>query len=110
MLHPQTGVGSGPQELGQYVISNMNPAERRECEEQLVRNYHNKIQKQVGNFAWEKCWSEYKIGGLERWLWFLVYFCGIEGMKDWAQYFHDQMKEFVHDHGIRPGDVTQPRP
>lgn len=107
------GLGSGPQELGQYILSNMKPSERRECEEQLVRNYHNKlIELGITGLSWNECWSEYKIGGLERWIWFLVYFCGQPGplMTKWAQFFHDQITEFVHDHGISPEDVTQPRP
>jgi len=108
-----TGLGSGPQDLGQYILSNMDPKERRECEEELIRNYYEKLVRLgVQNFSWEDCWSEYKIGGLERWLWFLVYFCAQEGpvMTKWAQFFHNQIKEFVHDHKIRPEDITQPRP
>lgn len=108
------GLGSGPQDLGQYIISNMDPSERRECEERLVRNYYQKLVRHLGvqNFSWEDCWSEYKIGGLERWLWFLVHFCAQDGpvMVKWAQFFHNQIKEFVHDHKILPEDVTQPRP
>mmetsp|Transcript_16121 Transcript_16121/g.20677 ORF Transcript_16121/g.20677 Transcript_16121/m.20677 type:complete len:447 (+) Transcript_16121:1-1341(+) len=107
------GLGSGPQDLGQYILSNMDPKERRECEEELIRNYYEKLVRLgVQNFSWEDCWSEYKIGGLERWLWFLVYFCAQEGpvMTKWAQFFHNQIKEFVHDHKIRPEDITQPRP
>lgn len=107
------GIGSGPQELGQYIISNMDTGDRRKYELQLIRNYFNKlVELNVKDFSWESCWNEYKIGGLERWLWFLVYFCGQNGqeMMKWAQYFHNQIKDFVHDHGIRPEDVTQPRP
>uniref|UniRef100_A0A7S4WHK3 Aminoglycoside phosphotransferase domain-containing protein n=1 Tax=Ditylum brightwellii TaxID=49249 RepID=A0A7S4WHK3_9STRA len=107
------GLGSGPQDLGQYILSNIDPQERRECEEQLIRNYYEKlVQLGVRDLSWEYCWSEYTIGGLERWLWFLVYFCSQEGsvMLKWAQFFHNQMKEFVHDHSIRSEHVTQPRP
>lgn len=107
------GLGSGPQDLGQYILSNMDPMERRECEKQLLQNYYQKlVSLGVTNFSWDECWLEYKIGGLERWLWFLVYFCGQEGdvMIKWTQFFHDQIREFVHDHKICPGDVTQPRP
>ena len=106
------GLGSGPQDLGQYILSNMDPSERRGCEERLVRNYYRKLVVELGikNLAWEECWTEYKIGGLERWLWFLVYFCAQPATKEWAQFFHNQIKEFVHDHGISPEDVTQPRP
>lgn len=112
-IHRLTGLGSGPQELGQYIISNMETSDRRKYEKQLVRNYYDKlVQLNVSEFAWEHCWNEYKIGGLERWLWFLVYFCGQHDpeMINWAQYFHDQINDFVHDHGIKPEDVTQPRP
>ncbi|KAL3922835.1 MAG: hypothetical protein SGILL_001990 [Bacillariaceae sp.] len=105
------GVGSGPQDLGQYVLSNMDPQERRDCEAEVIRNYHNEVVRLGVDLSWEECWKEYTIGGLERWLWFLVYFCGQSGpLLSWAQFFHDQVKEFVHDHGIKPEDVTQPRP
>lgn len=106
------GLGSGPQDLGQYILSNMDPSERRECEEQLIRNYYLKLVDELGvpNLSWEECWSEYKIGGLERWLWFLVYFCAQPAMTKWAQFFHNQIREFVHDHKISPEEITQPRP
>lgn len=107
------GIGSGPQDLGQYILSNMDPIERRGCGERLIRNYYEKlIQLGVKDLSWKDCWFEYKIGGLERWIWFLVYFCAQDGpvMAKWAQFFHNQIKEFVHDHGIRLSDVTQPRP
>jgi hypothetical protein len=108
------GIGSGPQDLGQYMISNMNRGERRDCEERLVRNYYNELVVELGisDLAWEDCWYEYKIGGLERWIWFLVYFCGQPGstMANWAQFFYKQIESFVHDHNISPEDVIQPRP
>jgi hypothetical protein len=107
-----TGLGSGPQDLGQYVLSNMDPTERRGCERSLVGNYYNElIRLGVQDLTWDDCWKEYTIGGVERWLWFLVYFCAQDGpLLDWAQFFHDQIKEFMHDHKIKPDDITQPRP
>ena len=97
--------------MGQYVISNMDPQERRDCEERLVRSYYDELcLLGVQNYSFEECWKEYIVGGLERWLWFLVYFLANEAMLDWAQFFHDQMAEFAHDHHIQPQDVTQPRP
>jgi hypothetical protein len=106
------GLGSGPQDLGQYVLSNMDPKERHDGEKVLIQNYyHELIKLGVQDFSWDECWKEYKIGGLERWLWFLVYFCAQEGpLLQWAQFFHDQIKAFVHDHQIQPKDVIQPRP
>lgn len=39
------GLGSGPQDLGQYVISNMNPVERKECEYELIQTYMEELKK-----------------------------------------------------------------
>ena len=105
------GLGSGPQDLGQYVLSNMEPAERRANERRLIEAYHEELcAAGVKDVGFDFCWQEYKVGGLERWLWFLVYFLGQEGFTDWAQFFHDQMASFMHDHGITADDVTQVRP
>ena len=106
------GIGSGPQDLGQYILSNMDPLERRMCEQSLIATYHSElIRLGVKDFSWEECWREYKIGGVERWLWFLVYFVGQEGaLLKWAQFFHDQIASFVADHRITPDDLVQPRP
>lgn len=113
------GLGSGPQELGQYVISNMAPVERKACEKELVQAYmvalknHMKLinmnQSIIDSITWEYCWNEYKIGAVERWVWFLVYFVG-NGLGSWAQFFHDQLSCFIKDHKLLPTDVTQPRP
>merc|ERR1712232_1110529 len=108
------GVGSGPQDLGQYILSNMHPQERRGCEETLIGNYYQQLIDcgvSKSSFSWEECWKEYRIGGLERWLWFLVYFCGQDGpLLEWAQFFHDQIAAFVDDHQIGPDEISQPRP
>jgi len=105
------GLGSGPQDLGQYVISNMNPAERKVCEKELVDAYFEELKRQNQSIgcSWDYCWQEYKVGGVERWLWFLVYFVG-NGMSEWAQYFHNQIEAFMNDHDLTADDITQPRP
>jgi hypothetical protein len=108
------GLGSGPQDLGQYILSNMDPSERRECEVDVVRVYYNELVRfGVREFSWDDCWNEYRVGGLERWLWFLIYFSGQDPdtpMLKWAQFFHDQIVAFVDDHNIKVSDITQPRP
>ncbi len=72
------GIGSGAQDLGQYVISNMDRKKRAECERKLIEEYFAEILKcGVTNYTFEECWREYTIGGTERWLWFLCYFAGI---------------------------------
>lgn len=105
------GLGSGPQDLGQYVISNFAPGERRQCERELVETYFDELKRHKSNIdcSWEYCWREYKVGGVERWLWFLVYFVG-NGMAEWAQYFHDQIRAFMNDHELTADDIIQPRP
>lgn len=114
------GLGSGPQELGQYVISNMNPVERKACEKELVEAYMEALKKHmkrvhhieqsfIESITWDYCWKEYKIGAVERWIWFLVYFVGNQ-LGNWAQFFHDQLSCFIQDHGLLPTDITQPRP
>ena len=105
------GLGSGPQDLGQYVLSNMAGSERRDCERDLVKAYFEELKKcGVTNVDWDYCWNEYVFGGLERWLWFLIYFAGQEGMLDWTTFFHDQVSEFMKDHQITAKDSCQPRP
>lgn len=125
------GLGSGPQELGQYVISNMSQSVRRECEYDLVRAYYETLISTFHNnnnmnnnhrdmkyehddnklLSWDECWKEYAIGGVERWLWFLIYFVGSgPSLKDWAQFFHDQINDFMEDHNLTKEDITQPRP
>jgi thiamine kinase-like enzyme len=104
------GLGSGPQDLGQYVLSNFHPSERRACERELVQTYWQEIQKQGVDVTWEYVWHEYRVGGVERWLWFLVYFLGQEGHADWAQFFHDQIAGFMQDHSLTASDMTQTRP
>lgn len=106
------GIGSGPQDLGQYVISNFAGQERRECERELIRAYHQElISAGLDNVSLDYCWKEYSIGGTERWIWFLVWFLGQgEAVPGWAQFFHDQIAEFMEDHGISEKDISQPRP
>lgn len=106
------GIGSGAQDLGQYVLSNMDPKERRSCERSLIASYYAELLRLgVKDFTWDECWKEYRIGGVERWLWFLVYFVGQEGpLLKWGQFFHDQISSFIDDHDITPNDIAQPRP
>lgn len=106
------GLGSGPQDLGQYAISNMSPTERRACEERLLRRYHQTLVEEGVDVTFEHCWTEYIVGGIERWLWFLVYFAGQPqgNLPGWAQFFHDQIAAFMLDHKIGTSHVTQPRP
>merc|ERR1712232_863555 len=105
------GLGSGPQDLGQYVVSNMDPVDRKECEHELVEAYFKELllHNESIDCSSDYCWQEYKIGAVERWIWFLVYFVGSE-MGDWALFFHNQISSFMADHKITSEHITQPRP
>ena len=106
------GLGSGPQDLGQYVLSNMDPADRRVCELELVQAYYEELVRcgVPPTDLWEYCWKEYCIGGVERWLWFLVWFLGQPTLREWTQFFHDQISAMMKDHDLTAANLTQPRP
>jgi Ecdysteroid kinase-like family len=104
------GLGSGPQDLGQYILSNMDPIERRQDERKLIQDYHAELLAHGVEVDWECCWREYVHGGLERWIWFLVYFLSqTETLPGWAEFFHSQMASFVQDHDITADKIGQPR-
>merc|ERR1712232_734440 len=115
----------------------MDTETRRSCERKVVQAYYDELMilrrsrscskntnyatnSVINNnndanssFTWEECWKEYKVGGIERWLWFLVYFCGQpldSPLLKWAQFFHNQICAFLKDHKMKPTDFTQPRP
>jgi len=112
------GLGSPGQELGQFVISHMNPDTRRTCEKACVECYHKqltedlrsrKLDKEADSYTFETCWSEYVFGGVGRWSWFLPYFAGNKFPTPVTQFFHDQLAEFLKDHVTDPESVGQPR-
>jgi len=103
------GVGSGPQDLAQYLISHMNPVTRKECEQRLVRTYHETLQSLgVLNYSWDSCWTDYVTGGTGRWVWFVPVLAELcpEPM---VQYFNDQVLAFLRDHGVTAANVAAPR-
>ncbi len=112
-------LGSGPQDVGQYLISHMNPATRREEEESLVRGYYHLLTaeecddeqmkgKPVLDYTFEDCWRDYVFGGAERWLWF-VPFLAVYGSDPMTQYFQDQTAAFLKDHHVTPDNIGMPR-
>lgn len=108
------GLGSGPQDIAQYLISHMSPSLRREIEKELVQHYYD-ILTQAGHtnldpsvYTFEQCWSEYVRGGIERWIWLLAILTAMcpDSM---VQYFHDQLFAFMEDHNFTEKDVEMPR-
>jgi hypothetical protein len=103
------GLGSGPQELGQFAISHWEPSARRAGEAAFVRRYHDGLLRLgVRDYPWEACWAEYVAGGVGRWVWLLAVMSDM--CPDAAlQYFADQLAAFIRDHGVTVASVGMPR-
>ncbi len=109
------GVGSPAQELGQFLISHMQPEMRRAHERELVGAYHAELvaalhargmEEEAATFTLEKCFAEYVAGGVGRWVWFIPLFWQMTPV---AQFFHDQLAAFLADHVADPAAMPMPR-
>lgn len=65
-------LGSGPQDLGQFIILHVDPALRESIENEALRKDSDELVMVspvvVSQMAWERCWQEYILGGLGCWL------------------------------------------
>jgi len=128
-----TGLGSGPQELGQFVISHTEPAllqpqpqpesqsqsqSQSHCfsasvEQQAVQAYYSELTTLNPHIAstmtYAECWAEYVAGGLGRWLFFLPYDGWGAPTPAVSQFFCDQVTAFIKRHGVTPDNVPMPR-
>ena len=106
------GIGSGPQDLAQFFISHSTPESRRSCEMDILKTYYaDLISRGVQNYDWEECLRDYIEGGVERWMWMLIYFCGRDDLPVAVQsFFNQQTIQFCRDHGVTPQTIGQPRP
>jgi hypothetical protein len=103
------GVGSGPQELAQMLISHMEPALRAACELQLLRAYHTELlSRGVQQLSWEACLAEYRAGGAARWIWFLPVLAAA-CPAPMTQFWINQLQAFLEDHNITAETVGMPR-
>jgi len=104
------GVGSGPQDIGQFMISHTSPQLRASLERGVVESYHSELRSLNPSIRMtlDECWAEYVAGGLGRWLWFvplLVTMCPPAA----GQYFVDQVQAFAQAHGVTAETVPMPR-
>lgn len=97
------GLGSGPQDLGQFMISHVDPELRSKIERGAVEAYFTELKELNPKIAMtlEECWGEYVAGGLGRWLWFLPLLAQM-CPPPMGQFFHDQVLAFMKDHGVTP--------
>lgn len=114
----QVGLGSGPQDLAQFVISHMSRNDWRACEQRLLEAYYTTLVKArsahdvhsdfAAQYTREQCEHDYVHGGAERWVWLAVLLATMcpDSM---TQYFVDQLSAFIADHDITPDNIGMPR-
>lgn len=80
------GIGSGPQDPAQYVMSHVSPAHFQEVVDTALRAYYDELhstwavidegdedkRKAREEYDFEKCLQDYVVGGLGKWLWLMV--------------------------------------
>jgi hypothetical protein len=108
---PMAGLGSGPQDLAQYLISHVPQHERQVMEPELLTLYHQVLQQYErvpSTYTYEQCYLDYQQGGIGRWLWLLsllTSMCPDSVMK----YFHDQVLGFIVDHQFTAENIPMMR-
>jgi hypothetical protein len=106
------GVGSGPQELGQYLISHASPQTREVIWRTAVESYYSRLVALnplvADSMSLDDCVAEYVSGGAGRWFWFLPILATMCPPK-MTQFFHDQVLAFVRHHNITPETAPMPR-
>eukprot|EP00039_Didymoeca_costata_P003080 m.65000 g.65000 ORF g.65000 m.65000 type:complete len:408 (+) comp11693_c0_seq1:108-1331(+) len=104
------GLGSGPQELGQFMISHLDPTLRKTLEREAVEHYYKELTSYNGgiSFSFEECWEEYLQGGLGRWMWFVPVLISMCPPK-MGQFFVDQVQAFINTHNFNPENIPMPR-
>ena len=113
----QVGLGSPAQDIGQFLVSHMPPATRREVETELLTEYHEelldvlKASGKEAKYSFADCWAEYVAGGFGRWAWFMAYFSmpTFSDKGPLSQFFHDQVAAFAKDHIKIAGNAPMPR-
>ena len=101
------GWGSGPQELGYYFLTSVDPREfGKESQKKLLRSYHEELIKSnpqvAAHMDFDTCWNEFVYAGLQ-WscCFFPVLLAIAPAMYD---YFHDRYNFFIKDHCV---DLTK---
>jgi hypothetical protein len=101
------GVGRGPTDLAQFIISNVPIPMRRQVERDLLRRYWDRLVAEgvsVDAYSFAACYHAYQKGGIERWLQLLILLASMGLPAPAVQWFHDQVHAFVEDHRV-PGET-----
>ena len=110
------GVGSGPQDLGQFLISHSDAAEAVGTLDQITSLYRETLIDTVAETnpslvssvpSAESIRREIIYGGIERWVWLFAVMCNMSISSTYMQYFHDQIYDWIVLNDVAPG---MPRP
>eukprot|EP00923_Selenidium_pygospionis_P022972 GHVN01039858.1.p1 GENE.GHVN01039858.1~~GHVN01039858.1.p1 ORF type:complete len:307 (-),score=65.22 GHVN01039858.1:355-1275(-) len=97
------GFAWGGQDVGQYMISHINPQQRRLIEGRVCKAYFNRLTKLLGDKAtgynYDEFFRDYITGGVYHWVWMLS-ILGWLFPPPALQYFHDHLEAFVEDHNV----------
>lgn len=117
------GVGSGPQDIGQFLISHTETREAFDMLDEVTRVYRQTLQSTLDVVnkdhsdkpvapSLEVIKREIIYGGIERWIWLFCYMAGWEESIPpmYMQYFHDQMQSFIVLNCISAKEIGMPRP
>jgi hypothetical protein len=124
--YEMVGVGKGGQDVGQYMISHLAPAARRQHEEAFLREYYAVLTHTMSmsplplaptptpapapsTYTYENCLEDYVRGGSEKWVFYLVLMSGWGMSAGLMQFFHDQVLDFVQTHRVTAASVGPPR-
>lgn len=106
------GIGSGPQELGQFVISHLEPSFRAAHEAAFLADYHAQLAAVcpavASSYSLNDCRAEYVAGGLGRWFWFLGWM-STSMPAPILRFFNSQVLAFAEHHQVTPEAVSMPR-
>jgi len=108
------GVGSGAQDLGQYMISHCLPEERERLEGFFLDTYYTSLTRVLTGrgvtvpFSRSELTRDYALHGVGKWLWLLVVMSSFVPAKA-MQYFKDQTLAFARTHNVTPETVGAPR-
>ena len=101
------GVGSGPQEIGQFLISHTTPASRAPYFQLIVEQYVASFNAARGESTITVAEATHEVvyGGLGRWVWLLAYIAASGAPPVATQYFHDQVWGFMQEHAVMTEDA-----
>ena len=107
------GIGKGGQDIGQYMISHLDPVARRSHEEAFLHEYYDTLTSIADNictYTYEMCVDDYIRGGSEKWVFYLVLMAdGLSMPTKLMQFFHDQVWDFMKTHHVTPSSIGPPR-